>query len=499
LQRWLEKHGDQVEALQLHECCDSAMLTALPCPQLHDFLLRSGRYGVSFDSRVWSDIAAATKLTSVSLDGVQTASLQADVVSALTALPDLEQLTWSNVKCGPQPRSLSDSQLLQELTKLIALTLVYVDGAAALEHLGLLTRLQDLSLSVTDDWAAAGCPGLQELKALTRLDLDDVSDYGSDSIPPSVSQLTALQQLAVPRATPTSVNKLSALTGLTRLHVLHLVGLSPGPPPLQLPGLQYLEVFTGGGTMPSSFLANCTQLRVLVLWDTNLSGTGSLLASSMLQRLELSHCRASAADGVTDPVSWQQIFPGPGRLPHLTSLKMTYLDPALQHADTECVVACCSSLQALHLGTLQDSVASALTCLSGLTSLALGSASDQQCSSLAQLAGLRELRVRDASKVSAGGLRQLAALEQLTSLGLQRVGNSSEVLREHMSDRLPGPPLYECVIIIKVCLWVGGGGGCCRTSIGTQITAIVSYRAPEKYNCTSTTQACIVTEHEHHQ
>jgi len=59
--------------------------------------------------------------------------------------------------------------LLQKLTQLTALKVSCIAEAEALEHLGGLTRLQDLSLGAAVDWAAAGCPGLQELKALTRL------------------------------------------------------------------------------------------------------------------------------------------------------------------------------------------------------------------------------------------------------------------------------------------------------------------------------------------
>jgi len=95
LQCWLEKHGHQLKVLQLHQCRGAA-LTALPCPQLQDLLL----WSPSVSSRVWSDVAAATKLTSVTLAYVKTASQQADVVSALTALPDLEQLTWDSSESG---------------------------------------------------------------------------------------------------------------------------------------------------------------------------------------------------------------------------------------------------------------------------------------------------------------------------------------------------------------------------------------------------------------
>jgi len=231
---------------------------------------------------VWSNIAAASKLTSVSLVLVWTTSQQSDVVSALTALPDLEQLTWISVTCGQQ-RELTDSMLLQKLTKLTALELTFDTAAAALEHLGLLTRLQDLSLCVTADWEAAGCPGLQELKALTRLELS----RKFTNIPPSVSQLTALQQLDVIRATLAALNKLSVLSGLTRLRVAYLQARLPNSPlVLQRPGLQHLEVTHGlFGTVPMSFLGRCTQLRVLQLCSMKLSGPGSLVASSMLQHL----------------------------------------------------------------------------------------------------------------------------------------------------------------------------------------------------------------------
>jgi len=453
-QRWLEKHGDQVEVLQLHECRRHAVLTALPCPQLQDLLLKGiSPLNISLDSRMWSDLAAATKLTSVSLDYVQTASQQAAVVSALTALPHLEQLTWGSVTCGQQ-YGLTDSMLLQKLTKLTALKLSSVRAAAALEHLGLLTRLQDLSLCVPDDWAAMDCPRLQELKALTKLVL-----YACEQIPPSVSQLTALQQLEVPRATPTALNKLWQLNGLTQLLVRYLADLVPNPPPLQLPGLQRLEIGSvKDGTMPVSFLGSCTQLQLLKLSYSNLSGPGSLVASSMLQHLELYQCRVSAADGAAGPVSWQQVFSGPGRLPYLTSLLMQDLEPDLQHPDIEYVVSCCRNLQVLELDAMPNNSASALMCLSGLTSLGLDRVDDQQCSSLAQLTGLRKLRVEDASKVFAAGLRQLAALEQLTSLEIDPLGCTSDVLQAYMSDIPPGPftPYHTLVNQVCVCVWGGG-------------------------------------------
>jgi len=314
----------------------------------------------------------------------------------------------------------------------------------ALQHLGCLTKLQHLSISAVADWTAAGCPGLQELKALTSLHLYD--------LPASVSQLAALQQLDVYRATPTALNQLQLLTGLTHLNVWGLTGLSPESPPLQVPRLEQLELsgFDEDFTMPMSFLSSCTQLQLLKMSGFQLKGPGSLVASTMLQHLELVECSIAAAGGAADPVSWQQVFPGPGWLPHLTYLQLWTVQPELQQADMECLVQCCSNLKVLHLGNQQDSCAHALARLPGLTSLQLRRANDEQCSALVQLTGLRQLIVRYPWELSAVGLRQLAGLQQLTSLALRELFCSElDTVAQHLiKDDMPG---YAYAIINKVC------------------------------------------------
>jgi len=305
LQRWLEKFGSHLKVLQLHTCCRAA-LTALPCPQLQDLLLfgslgaASGQPELSISRVVWRDIASATKLTSVSLSKVQTMSEQSDVVSALTALPDLQQLTWNRVMCRGKA-VLSDSSLLQCLTKLTALDL---EGVAieALLHLGLLTKLQRLSISYPpQDWLAAGCPELQELTALTSLSLQ--TWQGMDDIPASVAQLTALQQLDVPRATTTALHSLTVLTGLTHLRVGELTAPIPLSSPLPLPGLQYLKLVRCVDPMPMSYLSSCTQLRVLELWRCNLEGPGGPVASTMLQSMAF-NSSAMHSNGPAGIFSW---------------------------------------------------------------------------------------------------------------------------------------------------------------------------------------------------
>jgi len=204
-----------------------------------------------------------------------------------------------------------------------------------------------------------------------------------------------------------------------------------------------------------SFLASCTQLQFLRLQCYNLSGPGSLLASTMLQHLQLHYCDIAAADGAADPVSWQQVFAGPGRLPHLTSLQLFDEEPALRQADFKAAVACCSNLKVLGYDILPSSFVPALARLPGLTNLQLRSASDEECRSMAQLTGLRQLAVTFPWQLSAVGLRQLAALQQLTSLGLGGFSCSQlDTLARHlMRDKPEGQGLSDCVygIVNKVC------------------------------------------------
>jgi len=453
LQCWLDKHGSHMDALQLHKC-HGAALTALPCPQLQDLLLNSfGGSAMVVSSRAWGDISAATKLTSISLCHVLAPS-RADVVSALTALRDLKRLTWNSVQCSKA--DLPDSVLLQQMTRLTYLELRGA-SSAALQHLSLLTKLQHLTIDDVDGSVAADPPGLQELKALTSLKLYDVDD-----IPASVSQLTALQQLEVWRATAAAAAGLQVLTALTELIVWRLRGLSAQSPQLQLTGLQHLYLRADQllARMPMSYVASCKQLRVLSLHGFPLRGPGSLVASTLLQHLELSCCALNetspdgrtAADGAAEPVSWQQVLPGPGQLPHLTSLQLSSENPCLEQSDLEhMVAACCSSLQVLRLGTLQDSFAPALARLPALSSLLLSHLTDAQCAPLAQVTGLKELRVAFCAHLSTIGLQQLAALKQLTSLGIFG-GYSSEqvspILREVLLDKLPG---CSHAIVNKVC------------------------------------------------
>jgi len=460
LLQWLEKNGSHVKSMQLH-ICHSLDIAGLPCTQLQDLLLHGDPWHRGsmprLGSRVWSDIAAATKLTSVSFQRVRTESQQADVVSALTALPDLQQLTWHWVRCLDM-RDLSDSRLLQQLTKLTGLELSSVT-AEALQHLGSLSKLQHLNISGAREWDAANFPGwqaacrlqLQQLTALTSLRVDSpLQGYVA-----TVSHLTALQQLKVSGATLAALKGLTALTKLTKLCVEHLIRDGPDLTPLQLPVLQTLEMNMEAGSSIGSIwlhmlqLSSCTQLRRLSLKCLTLVGPSSLVASSMLQELDLHTCTLRSPEGPAYVAPWELVFPGPGWLPHLTSLKLRWVSPSPRQADIERLVACCNGLRVLRLTAGRPDWGltnnSAYDCLSHLTSSAtlhLSSVTDQQCSSLAQLTGLQELQVTNPAELSPVGLRQLARLHQLTSLGFLGSWDScrvSSVLQVQLSD-----PFKDC-------------------------------------------------------
>jgi len=341
---------------------------------------------------------------------------------------------WPN-----RERQLSDSRLLQHLTRLTSLELRSV-AAEALQHLSLLTKLQHLSTHSPYTWAAAGYPGLQQLQGLRSLAIKGrpEPDLWEDVHPPfpaCVSHLTALQQLEVSCATFPELNGLAALTTLTKLQV---ADLNPSSVVLRFPALQHLHLRgdVDGVLDPplrsvfhTSTLASCTQLRRLLLCSFCLVGPGSLVASSMLQELELQYCSLSSEeDGPAAMSPWELLFPGPGRLPHFTSLFLRDVLPKPQQADVE------------HL----------VSCYSGLRLLQLESVTDEQCRSLVQLTGLQEREVSDPWPLSATGLRHLARLEQLTSLrfGLDFDWHKvSTVLLEQLSDKVPG---YKRAIVNKV-------------------------------------------------
>lgn len=76
----------------------------------------------------------------------------------------------------------------------------------------------------------AGCPRLQE-----PLRAEKLANRVLDDLPATAAK-------EVQTATPTALNWLHLLTDLTQVCALKVIGISPESPPLQLPGLQQLEL-----------------------------------------------------------------------------------------------------------------------------------------------------------------------------------------------------------------------------------------------------------------
>jgi len=183
------------------------------------------------------------------------------------------------------------------------------------------------------------------------------------------------------------------------------------------------------------------------------------VTSPLLQDLVFNWCSINSdVVGAAGPVSWQHIFPGPGQLPHLTSLQLPFTCPALQQADIECVVERCSNLQRFKLCDWTDPFATALMRLPGLTSLDVDLVDDRQCRSLAQLTGLRELAVYRFTGPSDAGVRALTALKQLTRLAIGDFKHSqvSSSLQQQLSGlpRVPGSSGWSRLSLNKVCVFV---------------------------------------------
>jgi len=471
LQQWLEKHGSQVEVLHLDLYSQTA-LTALPCPKLPCPVLRDLELLVRADKHVaigcgaWSDIAAATQLTSVSLSWIDT-PFQPEAASALTALPHLKQLSWRSLHSGVKENLQTDlcdvSALLQHQTQLTKLELQGVT-AEALQHLGSLSKLQHLSIkraSVTaeihptapQEWDEGSLPDLPVLSALTSLEWDC-----SEDIPGSLYQLTALRRLKVCEATATALDGLQVMPGLSHLCVRNIYDLpepSATPPaPWQLPALQHLELTTRGlNVFNMALLACCTQLQDISLQCMGLGGSVSMLgSSSILQRLGLWNCHPHAA-------TWREFFlQGSAQLPQLTMLQLQVQgsimmrDAVVRPADLEFVAACCPGLKELALAHAAG--APELTQLPHLTCLHLHAIHPKQCNSLAQLTGLRKLRIFDIKRLTVAGLRELAVLQQLTYLSMGSFLSSrlSEAVKRRLTDTVSGsmPLIFDVTVVNKV-------------------------------------------------
>jgi len=466
LQQWLEKYGNQLEFLRL---CTRRQgnLTTLPCAQLHDLQL-GGCAQLSVGSRVWSDVAAATKLTSVTLEDLHTESTPAEVLSVLACLPDLKQLMLGRVAYSDQYWGLDEagSLMLQQLTQITHLWVSRVQPST-LQDIVMLGQLRSLVMTFAPTfnslppppWPSINRSEVPGLTALTNLEL-----FGYPGIPPAISQMTALQQLEADEVKAAALHQLSMLPGLTRIQMRIAPSYSPESAPPQLPAMQEIVWFAetprqAPDCLSMSFFDGCTQLQKLVLVEFHLSlrpdRPGSWVASSTLQHLDLGSCSIVAAEGdAGPPVCWQQVFT-PGQMSQLTSLRLPCgpTTPPLSLADGHCMVDCCSRLQVL-TGVSPD-ILPALVTLPQLTYLGLTALGDSQCSSLVQLTGLQGFHVEMAADLTTAGLRQLAGLQQLTSINLKLHPNirapqsAVPILGSLMSTLISDAPKYGHLILFN--------------------------------------------------
>lgn len=418
LQQWLEKYGNQLTFLCL--CTRrQGTLTTLPCAQLQDLQLTGGHIQeFHIASSVWSDIAAATKLTYVQLEVLHTESTPAEVMSVLARLPGLQWLMLHRVAFSGQYFGLREehSLTLQQLTQITHLTLCDAQPSA-LRDIIMLGQLRSLIMCFPlggynleseiqgslfpYPWPSISCSKVPGLTALTYLML-----HGYPDIPPAVSQMTALQQLEANVVQATALHQLGTLPGLTRLQMGFAPGYTTESAPPQLPAMRDIHWYAdpenvSAGQAPDrlsmSFFDGCTQLQKLSLQGFHLrlraDCPGSWVASITLQHLNLGSCSIVAAEGNAGPlaVPWQQVFTAPGQMGQLTTLWLPCRAPTppLSLADGECMVDCCSRLQVL-TGVSPD-VLPALVRLPHLTHLGLTALDDFQCSSLVQLTGLMRL------------------------------------------------------------------------------------------------------------
>jgi len=438
LQQWLEKYGSQLQVFSLNKRQGPLQLTRLPCAQLQHLQL-GGVYGPKFGvaSRVWSDIAAATKLTSVTLEDLNTESTPAEVLSVLARLPDLKRLMLGRVVCAGGYCGLlqrdEDSLMLRQLTQITHLDVHHVQPSA-LRDIVMLGQLCSLVVRFphTPDslfpppwpWPSISCSEVPGLTALTHLEL-----RGHQDIPPAISQMTALQLLQADKVSLTTLSHLSMLPALTRLRMGIAPGYTPESAPPQLPAMREID-FANFGEAPDclsmSFFDGCPELQKLELGGFYLrlraDSPGSWVASSTLQHLDIYSCSIIAALGLAGLlVPWQQVFTAPGHMGHLTCLQFAcgVPTPPLSLADGDCMVDCCSRLQVLT--AVSSEVVPALVRLPHLTHLGLTALDDSQCSSLVQLTGLQEFHVDMAADLTTAGLRQLAGLQQLTIIIFNKI------------------------------------------------------------------------------
>lgn len=423
---WLHRRGPLLQLQQLSLTGGHGIvLSALPCPSLkqlhliHGFRLllapRAGSPGVLHGIR---QLTRLVLLRFTLLGGSQ----QLAALSTLTGLQHLvlRELQDSSLQCAAVPGCL-----LPHLPQLTHLHMVCGLSDATLQHLSCLTHLQELQLERLGACTTpAALEGISGMTMLTDLLLEGAHFTLGDASTPGLARLASLHVLQLHACHGLQPSLLSALTGLHDLQ-------------LQLTPIE------GAGEGAGSFvslLPRLCQLTTLLLQGAHVHEApsshayASLLASSKLQRLQLSNARLPGG-------AWQALFPqavveraaAPARN-RLTSLRICYCEEHISETTLQGVTRCCPELKTLHLhGTLQQRGAlpaatphplSSLQRLSQLTELSLSDVNDTAAAALSRLTSLSSLMVIQPSSISDVGVLRLAALQQLTYLWVDSEGLS---------------------------------------------------------------------------
>lgn len=489
---WIRRRGPQLQLQQLSLTGGHGIvLSALPCPSLkqlqlsHGFKLLlapgAGHPGILHGIR---QLTRLVLLRVTLLGGPQQ-------LTALSTLTGLQHLVLRELQDSSLQYAAVPGCLLPHLPQLTHLHMVCGLSDATLQLLSCLTRLQQLQLerlgACTTPAALAGISDLM----LTDLLLEGAHFTLGDASTPGLARLASLRVLQLHACNGLQPSLLSALTGLHDLQ-------------LQLTPIE------GAGEGAGTFLSLLSRLRqltallrhgALVHEAPSSHAYASLLASSKLQRLQLSNARLPGG-------AWQALFPtvveraaAPAR--KLTSLCICYCEEHISGMALQGLTRCCPALQTLHLhGPLQQRSTlpaatphplSALQLLAQLTELSLSDVNDAAAAALSRLTSLSSLMVIQPSSISDVGVLRLAALQQLTYLwvaseGLSRAlvsaGSAGNLL--HLVSLLlpcadsgvcqPGEPHTQQMTRLLCCRPTGGAAGgagrCEQQGLGAAVSAL---------------------------
>jgi len=385
--QWMMNHGQHLTSLQLN--VPGGTLTQLPCPNLRELDLGNMQVQLSASSTQPWVLHRCTRLTKLCLMSCQFDNGHSSP-AALSSLVRLQNLTIVTVDSKSTSDTFMPSSVLQHLTQLTRLFLMYpyvpvLLSMESLQHTSCLVNLQELHITGSSfPLSPSTTPGLSRLTALRKVHLEHV-----DLEPSILQDCTQLQGL--------------------ELHHLAIIS-------------------AGGAAALHCLLGRLQQLQSLQLieleydWPVAAAAYTSLTASSNLTTLALT------VDNLP-PGIWPHVFPSDRQLPALQEFRWYDEDvpqpppPAAPGTDDISRLArCCPGLHTISVTVQPDAQLSALVKVSGLTSLWVTKLPAEGFESLRTLSGLvslRHLSIYPEWPITPQDLLCLTALTGLTALSIQ--------------------------------------------------------------------------------